>query len=239
MHVEAEIDRPLTTVETAWLQEVADSGPTGIPHAIVAYADLSQPDVEETLQAHSRYANLRGIRQILNRHPDPRLNLAPHDYLRDPTWIAQFGLLGRYGLSFDLQIYYQQAVDAVALARRYPDITLILNHAGMVLERGEEHEEGWRRAMRDLASCSNVAVKISGLGMGDPVWTIERIRPFVEHTLEVFGTGRCMFGSNFPVDRLFSNYRTLWNAYAVLTACLSSAERQAVFFDNAARYYRI
>jgi predicted TIM-barrel fold metal-dependent hydrolase len=239
VHVQAEIDRSLSTDETAWLQEVADSGVTGIPHAIVAYADLSQPDAEKTLQAHSRFANLRGIRQILSRHSDPQLNSAPRDYLRDPTWVAQFGILQRFGLSFDLQIYYQQAADAVALARRYPEITFVLNHTGMPLERGSEHEEGWRRSMHDLAACDNVAVKISGLGMSDPAWTIERVRPFVEYTLEAFGTSRCMLGSNFPVDRLFGDYLTLWNTYSVLTAHLSLGERQAVFVDNAARYYRI
>lgn len=93
--------------------------------------------------------------------------------------------------------------------------------------------------MRALAACPNVAVKISGLGMVDHRWTVDSIRPFVLETIDMFGTGRCLFASNFPVDRLFSDYARLWRAYDALTADLSAAERTALFHDNAVRVYRL
>ena len=93
--------------------------------------------------------------------------------------------------------------------------------------------------MRTLASCSNIAVKISGLGMTDPQWTTDRIRPFVLETIDVFGVERCMFASNFPVDSLFSDYDTLYEAYRTITADFSAREQAMLFHDNAARFYRL
>jgi predicted TIM-barrel fold metal-dependent hydrolase len=93
--------------------------------------------------------------------------------------------------------------------------------------------------MRLLAGCPNVAVKISGLGMADRNWTEASMRPFVLATIELFGVERCLFASNFPVDKLMSDYRTLWQAYDNITRDFSADERAALFQGNAARYYRI
>jgi predicted TIM-barrel fold metal-dependent hydrolase len=93
--------------------------------------------------------------------------------------------------------------------------------------------------MRALADCPNVAVKISGLGMVMHDWSVDRIRPFVLETIDIFGTHRCIFASNFPVDRLFSDYATLWSAFDEITAGFSEDERRALFHDNATRLYRL
>ena len=93
--------------------------------------------------------------------------------------------------------------------------------------------------MRALAACPNVAVKISGLGMVDHHWTVESIRPFVLETIDLFGTARCLFASNFPVDKLFSDYASAWRAFDSITADFSASERTALFHDNAVRLYRL
>jgi predicted TIM-barrel fold metal-dependent hydrolase len=242
VHLQAEIDRRDPLAETAWLQKVADApGSRGFPHGIVAFADLADPRVEATLERHRRQANVRGIRYILNYEAGAPLYCATErgDWLCDPQWRKGFGLLTKYGLSFDLQIFWQQMADALDLARAFPDTQIILNHTGMPRKRDRAYVEAWRNGMRTLAAASNVAAKISGLAMFHHDWTAELIRPFVLDTVEIFGTGRCMFASNFPVDKLHADYRAIWQAFEQITADFSPQERRALFRDNAARFYRL
>ena len=165
--------------------------------------------------------------------------MSEKDFMQDETWCANYGLLERHNLSFDLQIFYQQVPDAIRLAQRYPNIPIILNHAGMPADREPEAINAWSKAMQQLAACENVAAKISGLGMCDHHWSPDSIRPFVIDLIEAFGMDRCMFASNFPVDSLFSDYQTVWNAYDAITSDFSQDERAKLFHDNAERHYRI
>jgi predicted TIM-barrel fold metal-dependent hydrolase len=240
VHLEAGHSGGDPVLETAWLQGIADDPASrGFPHAIVAYANFAAPDVERTLERHKEHRNVRGIRHIVNRHPDPILNFADRDYLNDPTWRQNFGLLKRFDLSFDLQLYPAQMESAAALARDNPDVQMILNHTGMPIEQTSEGYEEWRSGIQRLAACPNIAAKISGRGMLDHHWTTDSIRPFVLGTIEIFGAERCAFASNFPVDSLFSDYDAIWNAFKAITADFSASERAALFHDTAARLYRI
>jgi len=124
------------------------------------------------------------------------------------------------------------------LANDYPDVQIILNHAGMQID-GISHFDPWRKAMHRLAQAPNVACKISGLGMGDWHWTTQSIRPYVEETIAAFGIERCMFASNFPVDKLFGSYDNILDAFKAITAAYSGTERRALFHDNAARFYKL
>lgn len=223
--------------ETQWLQGIADE--RGFPHGIVGYAHLAGPDVEAVLDGHLQYPNFRGIRQSMNYHPDPaKTYLSKPEVSRTPQWRRGFRELRRRGLSFDLQLYYPQMPEFFELAAEYPDMQIIVNHTGMQVD-GPEHFEPWREGMTVLAQAPNVACKISGLGMGDHDWTTESIRPYVESTLEIFGVERCMFASNFPVDKLFSGYGTIFDAFREITRGYSRDERMALFHDNAVRYYRL
>ena len=224
--------------ETGWLQGIADQH--GFPHGIVGFVRLEADNVDQVLEAHEAFPNFRGVRQILNWDPDPiRTFVDRPDYMTDPQWLDGFARLRARSLSFDLQLYHPQMADALAVARRFPDVQIILNHAGMPIERDPESLAAWRSAMQQLASAPNVAVKISGLGVGNPGWTAESIRPLVHQTLEAFGIDRCMIGSNFPVDRLTSSYAAIFEAFRAITAELSLAERHKLFYDNAVRIYRL
>ena len=237
VHLQAECDHQDPVGETRWLSEVAEAH--GLPTAIVAFADFSRDDIQSVLEQHGEFERVRGIRQILNHHEDPTLTYTKANLLEDDKWLSNFGLLSRFGWSFDMQIYYQQMKQAARLASRYDSVQFILNHSGMPVERSAEGLEGWRSGMRTLASCDNVAVKISGLGMTDPQWTTSSIRPFVLETIDLFGIERCMFASNFPVDSLFSDYDTLFRAYRDITSDFSDGERNQIFRENAAHYYRL
>jgi predicted TIM-barrel fold metal-dependent hydrolase len=238
VHVQANFDPENPVAETEWLEKVANAD--GFPHAIVAFADFSSDGIQPLLDAHAAASpRMRGVRQVLNRHADPKLNRAPEDYLGDERWQRNLGLLDRYGWSFDAQVYHQQMPALAKLAARYPGLQLVLDHAGMPVERDEAGLEGWRAGMRQLAACPNVAVKLCGYGMVDNRWTADSIRPFVLQPIEWFGPERCMFGSNFPVDRLMAGYAHLWGAYRSITAAFTEREKALLFRDTAMRVYRL
>jgi predicted TIM-barrel fold metal-dependent hydrolase len=241
VHVEANHDPADPVEETRWLQGIANEpGSHGMPNGIVAAADLAAPNAAQVLEAHAAFANTRGIRQILNVHENKLYDYIGRHLMRDPLWRENFGLLRRYNLSFDLQLYPSQMDEAVALATAHADTQFIVNHAGMFVDRNSvAGYRAWREGLRRLAACANVAVKISGLAMFDHHWTVESLRPYVLETIDTFGVERAMFASNFPVDRLFGSYEDLWQAYASIVADASVAEKDALFRRNAERIYRI
>jgi predicted TIM-barrel fold metal-dependent hydrolase len=224
--------------ETRWLQGLADRG--GFPHAIVAAADLAAPGVERLLEAHRAFPNVRGIRQILNWHPDPLYRVAPRaDLMDDAAWRRGYALLKRFDMSFDLQIYWPQMADAFRLARSFPDTLMILNHFGMPVDRSPGGIASWAAALAHLAQAPNIMVKLSGLGLGHPRWTAEDTIPLLRRAIDIFGTGRVMFGTNLPVDSLFSSARRIIEAYETVVERHTPAEREALFRTNAERAYRI
>lgn len=237
VHVEAGANPADALAETRWLQGIADA--RGFPLAIVAHAELEKPGIEALLAEHAAHRNVRGIRQILNWHPDPRKTYTPRDLLTDESWHRGFARLARHGLSFDLQIYPAQMPAAARLAARHPNIPLILNHTGMPADKDAAGIEAWRAGMRALAAQPNVSVKISGLAMLDWHWTRESFKPFVLETLEIFGADRVMVASNFPVDRLFGTFAAFTGAYLSILAGASEEERAKLFSRNAERIYRI
>ncbi len=224
--------------ETRMLQGLADVH--GFPHGIVARAALDRPDVQATLEAQTQFPNLRGVRHILNWDQDAaKCFTSRSDWMQDRRWLSGFSLLARYHLSFDLQIWPHQMPEAAALACRFPNIPLILNHAGMPIERDAAGRHEWRKGLRQLAACENVTVKISGLGMVLPDWRVEDVRWWIEEIFTAFGIWRVMFASNFPVDKLYGGLYELYQAFDRLTSELNDNEAQAVFFQNAARVYRL
>ncbi|MGE0283146.1 MAG: amidohydrolase [Rhizobiaceae bacterium] len=223
--------------ESRVLQRLADR--TGVPIAIVAAANLAEPNCQRILESQAAFANVRGIRQVLNVHPNPLYNYVGENYLANMAWRENFGLLARYGMSFDMQLYPHQMAAASGLIAAHPDIQFILNHAGMFVDRTLGGWRQWRDGLRALAGFDNVAVKISGLGMFDHRWTVESFRPYVLEALDAFGARRAMFASNFPVDKLFGSYVALWRAFSQITGDLSVDEHAGLFHANAERIYRI
>lgn len=240
VHVQANFDFSNPVAETRWLDAVArEAGSENLPTAIIGYADLSAPDVGAVLEAHAESSRFRGVRQVLNRHDDPKLNRAPQDYLADPNWAAGLKRLSDMGLSFDAQIYHHQADALAVVAKSLPDLNIVIDHALMPAERDAANIEAWRTAVTRLARLPNISMKISGFGMVDNTWTRDSIRPFALHCIDAFGPGRIMFGSNFPVDKLMSDYGRLWHAYDEIISDFSENERRLMMIGTAERFYRI
>jgi predicted TIM-barrel fold metal-dependent hydrolase len=240
VHVQAEHDDDKPVNETAWLQNLADTHSSKLPNAIVAFADFSKNNVSEILDAHQEYKNTRGIRQILSYNKDePKYSHATEDFMKKSTWVENFKYIRNRNLSFDIQIYKHQMEDAANLANKYNDVLFILNHTGEPCYQSKEYIESWEENMKKLAKCENVVAKISGLGMFDPEWTIDSTRIFVEKTIQIFGIERCMFASNFPVDKIFNSFDTYWNSFKEITKNYSENDKNLLFSSNAEKYYRI
>jgi predicted TIM-barrel fold metal-dependent hydrolase len=222
--------------EVAWVQSVADQ--CRFPHAITAFADLSDPGVGDVLDREMASGNVRAIRQQLHWHKNPRYRFACRpDTMNDAGWRRGLERVAHRGLMFELQVFAGQMRDAVALVRDFPNLTFILMHAGMLEDRSEEGWSFWRTGMRILAECPNVMVKISGLGTFEHECSQTNWRPVIEQTIDLFGPARCLFGSNFPIEKLWTSYAEL---VGVVRACLSGFadhERRAVLHDTAARLY--
>ena len=240
VHVQAEHDDDKPVNETAWLQNLADTHSSKLPNAIVAFADFSKNNVSELLDAHQEYKNTRGIRQILSYNKDePKYSHATEDFMKNSTWVENFKYIRNRNLSFDIQIYKHQMEDAANLANKYNDVLFILNHTGEPCYQSKEYIESWEQNMKKLAKCGNVVAKISGLGMFDPNWTIDSTRIFVEKTIQIFRIERCMFASNFPVDKIFNTFDTYWNSFKEITKNYSENDKKLLFSSNAEKYYRI
>jgi predicted TIM-barrel fold metal-dependent hydrolase len=226
IHVQAALGIKDPAEETRWLQAFADR--LGHPHGIVAEVHLQQPDAEGVIERHFRYPNLRGVRDF-----------GPGDYLVDPKWQAGFAHLGRHDLVACLDSSPETYARIRALGEKFPSTVISLDHAGFPRRRDPEYFAMWKREISDLAGAPNVVIKISGLGMCDPRWTVDSWRPWVLHCIEAFGVERSFFGTNWPVDRLFSSYPDVLNAYAEIIKDFSEAEQVAMFSGNAERIFRI
>ena len=235
----------------------------GVCEGIVGTANLmmgeaAAVDVLESFIAAGE-GRFRGIRQASAWDAAAGVHswrMPPPGLLLDDRFQSGFKALGRLGLSFDAWLFYPQLGDLVRLARRFPDVQIIMNHFGGVIGIGPYEKwagEGfryWQRQVRELAGCPNVAMKMGGLGM--PLTGIglyvpevpvssaamaEVWKPYVTTCVEAFGVERCMLESNFPVDRQTATYVKLWNAYKIATKSYSKSERQALFSGTASRVY--
>jgi predicted TIM-barrel fold metal-dependent hydrolase len=237
VHIDAGADPAQALDETKWLEGLA--GARGMPNAIVAFAPLHAPGVESLLEAHAAHPHVRGIRQIVNWHTNPLRTYTPSDVTQDDRWWAGFGLLARYGLSFDLQCYAGQMAGLAPLIERHSDIPVVINHLGMPIPSEAEGLTRWRHGLRTLARSPHVSIKLSGVGFIDREWTTESIRPYLLEVIDLFGTDRCLFASDSPTDKLFAPFDRHMEAYHAIVANFSEDERRDLFGRNANRVYRL
>jgi predicted TIM-barrel fold metal-dependent hydrolase len=237
IHVDAGAGADQARAETLWLQQIADA--RGRPNGIVAFADLRDPEVEALLAFHAAHANVRGIRQIVNWHADPARSYHPRDMVDDPAWHRGYALLGKYGLSFDLQAYPGQFARLAALIERHDDVPVVIDHLGMPIETDGDGWDTWRRGLAGLAALPHVAIKVSGAGFIHRDWSANSVRAAVLETIALFGTERVLIASNFPTDRMFATMDHTLGAYETILAGFSEKERRDLWGRNANRIYRL
>jgi predicted TIM-barrel fold metal-dependent hydrolase len=240
-------------------------GSTRVCAGIVGFADMRLgAAVREVLEAHIRAGGgrFRGIRHTSAWDADSSIvnpaNVAPEGLLGDKNFREGIATLSSLGLSFDAWLYHPQIDELTELARAVPDALIVLNHVGGPLGAGaykghsQEVFGRWSKSIRTLAGCPNVYVKLGGLGMRINGLGFDEqpappstdalaagLRPFFETCIDAFGAHRCMFESNFPVDKGAYPYAAYWNACKRITQQASADEKAALFKDTAARFYRL
>jgi len=250
--------------ETRFVAAESARDPRALIGGIVAHADLRRDDLDDILDLHAESggALFKGIRHALAsaEHPE-HLTIAgraPRDLAHDADFRRGVARLGDRGLTYDSWHYHHQNGDFLALARAVPGTTMVLDHFGTPLgvgpwvARRAEILGDWRRDITAIAACPNTVAKIGGMAMvdngfgwdtaGRPPTSDEFVgaqREFYLHTIDAFGPQRCMFESNFPMDRMSLSYRTLWNAFKKIAAGFDDAEKSALFHDTAARVYSL
>ena len=219
--------------EARWVQSVADANPDW-PMAQVVFCDLTSADLPAQLGRFQTLPTVRGLRQIVGRAPGEDAQTGTNTLLDDPRFLAGLQEAGRRGLSFDLQLIPELMEKTAQILAQAPDTRVALCHAGSPHDRSAAGLKDWAQRLRALSDLPHVSCKLSGLGMFDHNWTPGTIRPIVQVCLEQFEPDRVMFGSNFPVDKLYGDYTTLAQAYRDL---VPAEAHSAVFRDTAARFY--
>jgi predicted TIM-barrel fold metal-dependent hydrolase len=265
-HSSYRTDGPPELASVGETEFVADAAARsdGLIAAMVGHVDLRLPNLDDVLDAHVDAGRglFRGIRDPLVRS-DPADQLmiaggAPEGLFEDPAFVAGVRRLGDRGLTYDSWHYHYQNPEFLALARAVPGTLMVLDHFGTPIgvgkyaDRREEVFSQWKRDIAEIAACENVVAKLGGLAMPDngfawhsaprPPTSDEFVaaqRPYYEHAIDCFGADRCMFESNFPVDRMSISYRVLWNGLKKIAAGASADERDALFAGTATRVYRL
>jgi predicted TIM-barrel fold metal-dependent hydrolase len=238
VHCEAEWERDDQLGETRWVTAMHERH--GIPGAIVAHAWFDTPNAEEIIAAQAAFPLVRGIRSkpVTAASPDTMTPGAPGT-MQDDNWLRGFALLEKYGLSWDLRVPFWHLAEAAVVARAFPQTKIILNHTGFPWDRSEAGLAAWRRGMEVLAREPNVCVKVSEFGLKDRAWNYDDNRRVVLDAVAIFGIGRSVFASNFPVASLRIGYGALVAALSRMLADRTPEDRDRFFWKNAAAFYRL
>ncbi len=240
VHVEAIWDRrddPLA--EIRWLETLDKS--SGVAVRYIGFADLAAPNAAATLGRLADVHRCVGVRQMLSWHPsNPARCFAPRPGIADEAaWRQGVSLLAGYHLLLELMLYPYQAEELARLARDFPDQPFVINHCGSPIDRDREGMVRWKEGLQLLGSLPNVSIKVSGLTAYDPHPTPDSLREVTMHCIDCFGVERTMFGSDFPVGRLWTTFDAVFDGFKAMVRDFSEAEQHALFHGNARRVYRI
>lgn len=238
VHIEAECQRSQALAETQWVHEQAAH--SGLPSALAAHVDLLAADADERLAAQAAFPLTRSIRckPVTSRRPQDSVADQPGS-LRDRRWPAALARLMQHGLAWDLRVPFWHLAEAAAVLRDFPNLPVVVQHTGLPWDRSAAGLAAWRRGMEALAALPNLNVRLSELGLRDRPWRLEDNLPVIRDAVAIFGWQRCMFGSNFPVAGLRITYPSLVRAMSEALAHLGGEARQAIWCDNAIKFYRI
>jgi predicted TIM-barrel fold metal-dependent hydrolase len=227
VHVSAVSAPRAYLAETRWIDDALDSA--GIPAAVIGALEptLSRAELEADLDAQAASPRFRGVRVLTGLDPDSQ------------SAVDVCSLLDERGYTFDLVAHPAEVAGFGRLLERFPDLDVVLEHAGWPDGTSPEDFASWREGIATLAAHANVSCKISGLGMVTHTLEVDALRPWIEACLEVFGAERCMFGGNFPVDAMYGSFDTLIAACLAASQGLSQEQRRALFVENARRAYRL
>lgn len=236
VHVEAGAPREESEAETLWLEESAET--LGLPSAIVAHVALDDPDLDRKLAWQSRHVRVKGVRHLVNWHPrDGTRRAYPRDLTVSEAWRGGYGRLGAHDLSFDFHGFPPQLPGLLDIARRHPEVPIILNHLALPIV--SDGLETWRAGIEAFATLPHASIKLSGAGYVHSPFDPAGFRDLVLEVIDRFGTSRVMIATNFPVDRLYASLDETLGAYETILTGFSKEERGDLWGRNADRIYRL
>lgn len=238
VHVEAECSRKMQVEETEWLTAISET--SGMPNAIVAHAWIDEAGSDKMLERQASFPLVKGIRTKPATAATPSDSVAGQPRtMQHPDWLAGIKLLKRHGLSWDLRVPTWHLEEAAVVARDNPSLAIVLNHGGFPWDRSPEGLAMWRKGMRALVAEDNVHVKISCLCLPEGDWLYQQNRPIIREIIDLFGPRRAMFASNFPVDRLRTDFNMIFSSFKAAVADYSRDEQQRLFYGTAEEFYRM
>lgn len=219
--------------ETRWVQKLSDD--SGFPIMIVPYLDMTDPNWEETIEAHLESPNVRAMRHIIadSNDPDGHAPAAFDDYV----WQANYAKLAKYKMGFDMHVFPRQMDKAINIIGRNPDVPAAICHTGEPYDQSPKSVQLWKEGMAGLAALDNTVVKISGWGMFMHHWDVDNVAGFIHETIDLFGPDRCMFASNVPPDLVSGSLERIYSAFYEWTSQYTEDEQHKMFFGTADKYY--
>lgn len=237
IHIEASWDPDARAEETRWL-DTLDRSVVGRWH--VFGLDLSAPSAAEDFAREAVHPRAVGLRDIVSWHPDPRKSFVSQEgRMSDPAWRNGLDCLRGTAIVFELLMAPWQMREAQELAMDYPDVQFVINHCGSPMDRSEDGLALWRNGLQSLGRAQNVALKVSNPFAYDHDWTLDSLRPIVEHCFACFGPDRVLFGTDFPVAGRQASYGAMMDAFRALTAGMPGGDQRKYFYENVRRIYRL
>lgn len=224
--------------EMEWAAE--EGKKQSLVQATVSFADLTSPDVGSVLDRQIAISPLRGVRQQMHWHEIPLYSFASRaDLMMDRGFRNGMKQVEKRGLLFELQVFQSQFPNTLDLVDAFPNVQFVLVHSGMPHSQEKEAFNEWQMGLRKFAERPNVVTKISGAGTFQRRCDVAEWREVIVPAVEIFGPDRSLFGSNFPIEKLWTDYSTLVETVKTCIEGFSSQERQSVMHDTAARVYNI
>ena len=236
VHIQVGANDPLE--EAKWVDTI-NKKTRRWPIAQVAFADLTDKDLEPYLDKLLKLKTVKGIRQIIGRAPEENSLSNINKLLRNPRFLKGLNIICERNLTFDLQLIPELMELISPILKKVPNLNIVLCHAGSPYNRTRIGLEDWSDRLKDLSNQSNIFCKLSGLGMFDHNWTENTITPIVQTVLKQFGAERVMFGSNFPVDSITSSYKKLVLAYEGIFKNYTAEDQAKIFGLTAKQFYSI
>jgi len=219
--------------EAKWIQNIADKN-IDWPMAQIVFCDLTQPNIESQIEKFLTLKTVRGVRQIVGRSPDEDASTGTNRLLDDSRFLNGLKLLGEKKLCFELQLIPELMRKAASVMKSVSNTNIALCHVGSPHDRSIKGLDFWSNELNYLSDLENLTCKISGLGMFEHDWSYQSVSGIIKTCLNQFGSKRCMFGSNFPVDSLFSNYQELFERIKIN---IPHAIQKDIFFKTAFDFY--
>lgn len=236
--MEGEWDEQDPVGESRWIERLRDEH--GRPAAHVARAFLDRDDAEAVIATHANFDFIKGIRHKPTAAGSPgQIDHGAAGSMSNAAWRRGYAALAKHNLHSELQAPWWHVTELIDLIAAHPETPVVINHAFLPVDRSEAGLAAWRDALAQAARCENVTLKISGIGIKGRTWTYADQEPIIRACIDTFGPSRCMFASNFPVDRLCGSFATIFDGFKRASLAYTAGEREALFLATAARVYRL